>query len=147
IGRDADVARRADVEIQLAVGPERQVLPAVRRVLRQRVVHHLHLRRAVQIAFDTFHLGDAVNLGDVQRAVLERDAVRQVEAFGDRLHLARGAFVDHGVDVAGHTAGYEQRALVAPGHGPRVVDAAGPELDLEALRHLDLADGDLARRL
>src|SRR5262249_30288912 len=102
---------------------------------------------AVEVALDAFHLRDAMDLSDVERAVLEGDAVRQVEAFRDRLHLARAAFVDHGVDVAGHAAGYEQRALVAPGHDPRVVDAASPELDLEALRYLDLADGDLARGL
>src|SRR5439155_540245 len=63
VGRDADVARRADVEIELAVGPERQVLPAVRRVLRERLVHHFHLGRAVELSISLgcpcFHDGGA----------------------------------------------------------------------------------------
>src|SRR5206468_8505461 len=145
VGRDADVSRRADVEVELAVRTERQVLPAVRRVFRQRIVDDLHLRRAVELALDPLQLRDAVNLGDVERAVLERDAVGQVEALGDRFDLARAALVDDGVDVASDAARHEQGAAVAPGHHARVVDAVRPELDLEALRHLDLVDGNLAR--
>src|SRR5262249_614479 len=87
-GRATDVAGRADVEGELAGGPEGQVLPAVRRVLRQRLVDDLHLGRAVELALDAFHLRDAVDLGDVERAVLESDAVRQVQALGDRFHFA-----------------------------------------------------------
>ena len=147
VRRHADVARRADVEVELAVGTEGQVLPAVRRVLRQRVVHDLHLRRAVELALDAFHLRDAVDLGDVERAVLERHAVRQVETLGDGLHLARAALVDDRVDAARDPAGDEQRAAITPGHRARVVDAVCPQLDLEARRHLDLVHGDLARRL
>src|SRR5262245_34925774 len=147
VGRDTDVAGRADVEVELAVGPEGQVLPAVRRILRQRVVDHLHLGRAVELALDAFHLRDAMDRGDVERAVLEGDASGQVQALGDRLHLARAALVNDGVDIAGDPAGHEQRALVAPGHHARVVDTARPELDLEALGHLDLVYGNLARGL
>ena len=144
VGRHTDVARRADVEIQLAVRAERQVLPAVRSVLGQRLVDHLHLGRAVELALDPFHLGDPVDLGDVERTILESDAVRQIEALGDRLDLAAAALVDDRIDVAGDTARDEQRSPVTPRHHARVVDAVRPELDL---RHLDPVDGNLACRL
>src|SRR5262249_39090354 len=49
--------------------------------------------------------------------------------------------VGDGIDVAEAERADEQRALVAPGHLPRRQHARGPDLDLEALRQLDLLDG------
>ena len=147
VGRQADVARRADVEVELAVGPEGQVLPAVRQVARQDVVDHGHRRRVVEPVLDPLHLGDPRDLGDIERAVPEGHAVGQVEALGDRLDLARAALVDDRVDVAGHAARDEQRALVAPGHDARIVDPVRPQGRLEPGRELELVDRDIARRL
>ena len=147
VRRDANIARRADIEVELAVRPEGQVLPAVRLIARQDVVDHLHGRRIVELVLDAGHLRDPRDLRDVERAVLEGHAVGQIEALGDHLHLALAALVHHRVDIARHAAADEQRALVAPGHGAGIVDPVRPQLRLEAGRHLDLGDRDLARRL
>src|SRR2546422_4889703 len=146
VGRDADVAGRADVEVELAVRPEGQVLPAMRHVAGQDVVDHFHGRRIVQLALDARHLGDPRDLGDVERPVLEGYAIGQVEALGDDLDLALPALVHDRVDVAGDAAAHEERALVAPGHGARVVDPARPHRDLEAGWDLDLVDLELTER-
>src|SRR5262249_14076013 len=132
-------------EVELAVRPEGEVLPAVRDVARQRIVDDLHRRRIVEVVLDTHHLRDARDLGDVERTVLEGDTVGQVETLRDRLDLTVTALVEHGVDVAGHAAADEQRALVAPRHHARVVDTVRPERSLEAWRDLELVDGNLTR--
>jgi hypothetical protein len=147
VRRDADIARRADIEVELAVRPEGQVLPAMRLIARQDVVDHFHGRGIVELVLDAAHLRDPRDLRDVERAVLEGDAVGQLEALGDHLHLALPPLVHHRIDIARHAAADEQRALVAPGHGARIVDPVRPQLRLEAGRQLDLGDRDLARRL
>ena len=76
----ADVARRADLEIQLVVGPNGQELPAMGLVLRQIVVDEDRLRRVVEIILDLLDLGDFRQLRDVQRAALEGEAVRPIES-------------------------------------------------------------------
>ena len=146
VRRRADVARRADVEVELAVRPEGQVLPAMGHVAGKDVVDHFHGRRIVQLALDARHLGDPRDLGDVKRPVLEGHAIGQVEALGDDLDLALPALVHDRVDVAGDAAAHEERALVAPGHGARVVDPARPHRDLEAGWDLDLVDLELTER-
>src|SRR5438132_7827391 len=78
VRRHAGVARRAAVEVELAVGTEGQVLPAVLRILRQRVVHDLHLIRSVELALDAFILRDALHLGYFERAVIYRLSVWQL---------------------------------------------------------------------
>ena len=147
VRRDADIARRADIEVELAVRPEGQVLPAMRQIARQDVVDHFHGRRIVELVLDAGHLRDPRDLRDVERAVLEGHAVGLREPLGDHLHLALPALVHDRVDIARHPAADEQRALVAPGHGAGIVDPVRPQLRLEAGRQLDLGDGDLARRL
>ena len=144
VGRHTDIAGRADVEVELAVGAEGEVLPAVRQVLGQGVVDHFHGGRTVELVLDARHLADLRHLGDVERAVLEGHAVRQVQAGGDGLDLALPTLVHHRVDIPRHAAAHEQRALVAPRHGAGIVDAGGPQLGLESRGHLDLVDGNLA---
>ena len=59
--RHADVARCADVEIELIVGPDGQEFPTVRRVVRQIAVDDRRLRRVVELAFDIVDLRDLVD--------------------------------------------------------------------------------------
>ena len=57
----------------------------------------------VELGVDVVVAQDAVDLGDVERAVLEGDAVGDVEAAGDgvdRVDLAVAVAIDHGVDRA-----------------------------------------------
>ena len=76
-----NVARRADRAVEQAVGSERQIFPAVHPVGRQLVGQHGLLRGRAAAAGDLDEVEDAVVprdsavFRDVQRAVLERDAV------------------------------------------------------------------------
>ena len=101
VGRHDDVAGRADVEVQLAVRAHREEFPEVAGLLlRIEVVDHdLGLGRIVEPVLDAVVARDAVALGDVQRALAERDAVGRVQALQDRLDLALAAVVDDRVDV------------------------------------------------
>ena len=138
--RHADVARRADVEIQLVVGSDGQILPAVRLVLRQIAVDDGGLRRVVEVVLDLVDLRDLRQLGDVECAVMQRDAVRTIEVLGDDLDLAFAALVDNRVELVQGPVADKHGALVAQAQRARVRDAAGVDFDLEPLRHLQLVD-------
>src|SRR6266446_5582913 len=77
-----DVLRRADVEVELSVGTEREELPEMAGLSRrvEAVDDDLGLRRIVQLVLDAVVTRDAIALGDVERALVERDSVRGVEA-------------------------------------------------------------------
>jgi len=77
IGRHDDVAGRADVEIQLAVGAQREEFPEMAGLRRRIEVvdHDFRLGRIVEAVFNAIVARDAVPLGDEQRALAERDAV------------------------------------------------------------------------
>src|SRR2546430_8897068 len=64
VWRHADVAGRADVEVELAIGPEGQVLPAVRQVARQDVIYDLHVGWIVEPVLDPLHHGAPGTRGD-----------------------------------------------------------------------------------
>ena len=101
------------------------------------------LRRIVEVVLDVVVAPDLREFGDVERAVLEGDAVRAVQALGDGLDLALSVLLDDRVDVAGEAGRDEQRALVAEAHRARVGDAGGVELDVEAGRNLQLVELEL----
>ena len=98
------VAGLADRNIELVVGADADELPAVGLVLRQIVVDHRRLRRTVEIVLDLVDLGDLREFGDVERAVLEGEAVGAMQARGDRLDLALAVLVDDGIDLADEAA-------------------------------------------
>jgi hypothetical protein len=100
VRRQTDVAGRPDVEVELAVGAEGEELPPVRLVLRQPVVDHDGLRRIVEPILDPLEFQDPAQLGDVEGAILEGDAVRAMEPLGDELDLAPVALVHDRVHVA-----------------------------------------------
>ena len=88
------VAGLSDRNIQLVVGPDGDELPAVGFILRQLVVDDGRFRRIVEIVFDLVDLGDLRKLGDVERAVVEGDAVGPVEARGQHLDRSLAVLVD-----------------------------------------------------
>ena len=98
------------------------------------VIDHRRLRRAVEIVLDLLDLGDLRQLGDVERAVLEGEPVRTMQARRDDLDLALAALVDEGMDLVLQAAADEHRSLVALAQRARVRHAAGIDLDIEALR-------------
>src|SRR6185295_20122322 len=105
--------RRADVEVQLAVGAHRQVLPEVAGLaVRIDVLDHdLARARTVELVLDAVVARDLAALGDEERALPEDDAVGRILSGEDRLHLALAALADHRVDVLGVAVADEQRAL------------------------------------
>src|SRR5207247_10732192 len=111
------VAGRADVEVELAVRPEGQILPAVGHVAGKDVVDHFHGGRIVQLALDARHLGDPRDLGAVERPGLEGHAIGQVEALGYDRDLALPALVHDRRDVAGGAAAHDAGPLGPPGPG------------------------------
>ena len=139
------VAGLADRNIELVVGTDADELPAMGFVLRQIVEDHRRLRRAVEIILDLVDLGDLREFGDVERAVLERDAVRPVEAGGQHLDRALAVLVDDGIDLVDEAAADEHRALVAFGQRTRIGHAGGVDLDVETRRHLELCNRQLVR--
>ena len=75
--RLADVARRADRHVELAVGAEGDELPAVVAVGREGVADHHGLRRMRRDRGSmSSEAQDAVHRGDVERAVAKRHAAR-----------------------------------------------------------------------
>ena len=146
VGRHDDVARRADVEVELAVGAGREELPEVAGLLRgiEVVDHHLRLGRVGEPVLDALVGRDAVALGHVERAVVEGDAVRRVQALEDLEDRALAVAVDDRVDVLQVAVADEDRALVAEGERARLGDAVGVDLDLEAGGELELVERELA---
>ena len=115
-------------------------------VLRQLVEDHGRLRRVVEIVLDLLDLGDLRQFGDVERAVLEGEAVRPIEAGGQHLDLALAVLVDDGIDLVDQAAADKHRALVAHGERARIRHAGGIDLDVEAGRHLQLRRRQFVRR-
>src|SRR5262245_13472201 len=77
--RLAHVARRADADVELPIGPEAKRPEPVVAIARQVVDDDRRLRRALEARLDVVVAQDARDLADVQRAVAERDAVRRLE--------------------------------------------------------------------
>ena len=140
--RRADVARRADRNVELSVRAKRDELPAVMGVGRIGIAGHFGLGRAGEITRDVAEAQDAVHRADVEGAVAKRDAARRVESTGhdehlvhsivavaihERVHLALGARAHE------HDAGRTDRHLAGARH------VAGVDGDAEARRQRDLA--------
>ena len=146
LGWHADVARCADLEIELLVGADGEKLPTVRFVLRQIDEDDGRLRRIVELVFDVVDFRDLRQLGDVERPLVQDDAVGAVKPRGDDLDLARSALVDDGVDLVLEAARDEHRALITEPKRARVVDAARIDLDRDPLRRLELVNRELVGR-
>ena len=102
--RLADVARRADRHVQLAVRAEGDELPAVVAVGREAVGDDDRRRRIGEAALDVVEAQDAVDRRHVERAVAERDARRLAQSrrddADDRLALRRRRRQRDRVDLA-----------------------------------------------
>src|SRR5262249_1456791 len=110
--RLADVAGRPDVYIELLVRPEAHELPAMRLMVQEVAVDDGRASRIVELVLDVFELGDAGAFGDVERALVEGEAIRSVEARCDDLHLALTVALDDRVHLVEQAIADEHRALV-----------------------------------
>src|SRR6516165_1159061 len=97
--RHADIARCADVEIKLVVGTDGEKFPAVRLVLGQIVVDNHRLGRVIEILLTLLNLRDLRELGDVEGAVGEGEAIGAIETRVECLDLASASLVGDGVDL------------------------------------------------
>src|SRR5262245_15094647 len=86
-GRQADIARCTDRDIEPTVGTERDELPPVMAVARVAVGDDDRRPWTVQPRLDVVEAEDPSDLGDVQRAIAERDAVRAGESGPDLARL------------------------------------------------------------
>src|SRR5262245_58603058 len=141
--RLADVAGRADIYIELLIRPETHELPAVRLMIEEVAVDDGRLSRIVDLVLDALQLGNARALGDVERALVEGEAVRPIQARGNDLDLALAARLGDRIDLVEQAVADEDGALVAEPQGAGVGDPAGIDLDLEALGQLELPDRQL----
>ena len=120
----------------------------MRLVGRQVVIDQHRRRRMVEVRLDVVVAGDPIQLGDIQRTVMERDAVWPIQPLGDHLH---GRFRPIG---ARHHRIHLVQQPVADEHRPRrrnrqrtrIRHPGRIRLDLEPGRHLELAGRHVGRR-
>ena len=137
LARLADVARRADRHVELAVGTEGDELPAVVRLAGKRSVTTTGAGGCGEAVVDAVEAQDLRDRGDVEIAVAPGDARRHLQAAGDGAHRAGAAALDlEGVDLAGAAAADVDHALAvgaaAERHLARVRHRVGDELDAKA---------------
>src|SRR6266508_1089295 len=144
----ANVAVRADLHIELAVGPERDVLPIVMDGVREiEPLRQLdRLAGIVELVLDVVVTEHLVDSEHVKRAVLERQPVGLGQSRQQGLDLALAVLVGDGIDAADQPRAHEHGALVAHHHRARGRMAVRPDLGLEAGRQLELVDRDLLER-
>src|SRR4029077_15057898 len=104
------------------------------------------LRWAVEIGFDVVDLGDLVELCDVERAVVEGDTVRTVEAGQQRLDFALSVLIDNGIDLVEKPGTDKDSPFVADPQRTCIGHAAGIDFDVEVFRGLQLCDGEFVGR-
>ena len=135
----ADVAGGADRGVETAVRPEPQHLPPVVLIGGQLVRDGDGGRRVVQPGLDVVKTQDRADDAHEEGPVAERDSARHQEPGGDHAH----AFPPPVAVVVGYrehpsipAGADEERALLAPGHLPRVGNL-GKRLDDETLGQAD----------
>src|SRR4030095_2134841 len=91
-------------------------------------------------------LRDLAELGDVERALVQGDAVGPMQAGGDDLHLALAVLGDQRVNLVLQAARDEDGPLVAEPQRPGVGNAGRIDLDLETLWERELVERQLVGR-
>ena len=141
----ADVARRADRHVELAVGAEGDEAAAVVRLRGKAVADEHRRRRRGELVVDAVEAKHARQRADEERAVAIRDAGRQLQVGGDGAHVGAAARpVLDGVDLARARAADVDDALAvgaaAERHLARVGNGVGEELDAKAVGHAQLVE-------
>src|SRR5262249_41253200 len=112
LGRKADVTGRSDVDVELVVRPYCDEFPTVRLVVGELIVVDDGLWRIVELALDLFELGNFGAFSDVERAGVEGEAVRPVQARGDDFELAFSVLLDDSIALVEQAVADEDRALL-----------------------------------
>ena len=137
--RHADVARRADADIQQPVRAEADELRAVVRLARQAIGDEHRQRRVLQPVVDRIEAHDLRDRRHVKLPAAIRHACRQRQARDQRVHATRFALIDlDRVDLAlAHAADVDDALAVgipAQRHRARVRHGIGQQFDPEAWR-------------
>ena len=98
----------------------------------------------VEMALDILDHRDLVDLGDEERAVVESDAVRRMQPFGQDLDLALAVPVDDRIDAVEHPGADKYGALVVDPHRARTGKPQPIELDVEFLGRCSAETGSLS---
>jgi hypothetical protein len=141
--RQADVARRTDLQVQQTVGSKTDELPSVELLGREIVAYDDRIRWVRKPLVDIVKPQNAADLSHVERTVLPGDPVRHLEPAGDSVYRV-GHMVVIGIDDSVHhplPAGTNvQDAAGAQRHRAGVGNVIGEDLDPKPLRQPDLVD-------
>jgi hypothetical protein len=143
IRRHADVAGSADLEVEPVIRPHGQKFPPMRLVFRQIAVDHGGLERLINLAFDVLDLRYLRQLGNVQRPIVEGDAVWPVQAGEHRSGFALSVAFGDGIDLVGQPGADENGSLVTLPQRAGIHHPGGIHLDVEAIGRLELVHRDL----
>src|SRR5262249_61580723 len=134
LGRKADVTGRSDVDVELVVGAHRDEFPSMRLVVGELIVDDDGLGWIVEIVLDLFELRNFGAFGGVERAGMEGEAVRPIQARGDDFELSFSIRLADGVDLVEESGAGRDRAPVAGPRRTRVWRAARAPLSLGSYR-------------
>src|SRR5262245_12594524 len=104
------------------------------------------LRRVVEVILDLFELGNLGAFGNVERAVVEGETVRPVQARGDDFYLPLAVLVDNRIDLVEDAVADEHGTLITESQRARIGDPTGIDLDLKPLGQLELRRRQLVWR-
>src|SRR5262249_24534615 len=90
------------------------------------------------VVLDLLNLRDLRELGDVEGAVGESEAIRPIEARVERLDLASAGLVTDGVDLVQEARADKHGALVALAQGTRIGQTARIDFGLKPLGRFQL---------
>src|SRR5215472_16856780 len=134
--RHANIAGGAHLEIELVVGSDGQIFPAVRLIAWQVAIDHDRFGRIVEVVLDVLDLRYFIQLGDIERTVFEGQTIGPEQRAGEqRLHLAFAIFFRNRIDTVEQARTYENRSFVAARERSRVHHPTGVDFELKALRH------------
>ena len=103
-------------------------------------VDRLQFRGIVEIGLDIGRLRDALVFCNIKVAIDQRDAVRPVQTFIDRPRIAT---LRYGPDPVGLPVANDDSPALGDTHRAGIIDAGREDLDLEAVRDLDLVNGQI----
>ena len=90
----------------------------------------------IKMAFDVVNPGNLVQLGDIERAIMDGDAVRPVQPCQYRFDLGPAIAAGHRIDPVEQPSTDKHRSPIADPQRARLGHAARKDLDMEVLRQL-----------
>ncbi len=140
--RLADVAGRADGDVEPVIRAHGEVTPAVAGAVGHVGVDDGGIAGIGKAVLDAGPFDDPSLFGDVEVAAAEGDAIGDIEAPREDVALVRPAVavgVAQGIEAAAIPGADEHGAVLAQGHGSRPGHVGRENADMETGRQLNLA--------